>query len=181
MSDLRIKLEHILGLEHTQDSERMVLQLVSSYPEAFVESVPIRSEKKQVFNCFMYALSLVDRVEPNVIKLEDGSLKFIVNSTFFRKLIGTGVLIEASAHQLEPKDLVVYYNGQEKMHVALYLAPNLVESKWGPGPLFRHGLWDVPESYGDKLRYFKRPEQSKVDALLGQELPGVQLAPHEPL
>ncbi len=84
---------------------------------------------------------------------------------------------ETSIDQLEPNDLVVYYTGQQKVHVGRYVAPNLVESKWGLGPLFRHGLWDVPKSYGDALKYFKAPEQAEVDALIKRELPLLQLAP----
>ena len=87
---------------------------------------------------------------------------------------------ETSIDQLEPNDLVVYYKGQQKVHVGRYIAPNLVESKWGLGPLFRHGLWDVPKSYGEALKYFKPPEQAKVDAFIKRELPLVQLAPLEP-
>ena len=61
----------------------------------------------------------------------------------------------------------------------LYMAPNLVLSKWGVGPLFRHALWDVPKSYGDALRYFKQPDQAKVDAFIKRELPLVHLSPVE--
>jgi len=43
--------------------------------------------------------------------------------------------------------------------------------------LFRHGLWDVPKSYGDALKYFKPPEQAKMDAFVKRVLPFVQLAP----
>jgi hypothetical protein len=43
--------------------------------------------------------------------------------------------------------------------------------------LFRHALWDVPKSYGDALRYFKQPDQAKVDAFIKRELPLVHLSP----
>jgi hypothetical protein len=35
----------------------------------------------------------------------------------------------------------------------------------------------VPKSYGDALKYFKPPEQAKMDAFVKRELPFVQLAP----
>jgi hypothetical protein len=42
-----------------------------------------------------------------------------MNSKLFRQLEEAGILSEISLDQLEPNDLVVYYNGQEKTHVGL--------------------------------------------------------------
>ena len=177
----RQRLQNILTEEQSNLHETKIVQLASRFPGAFIKPVHFSSQKLQGFNCFMHVLNLVDRVEPNVFKQDDKKFGFLINSSFFRKLYDADIVSKASIDQLEPNDLVVYYMGQQKMHVGRYIAPNLVESKWGIGPLFRHGLWDVPKSYGETLKYFKPPEQAKVDAFIKQELPLVQLAPLEPV
>jgi hypothetical protein len=157
---LRQRLQNIITEEVVRLHETKIVQLASKFDGAFIEPVHRQSEKRLVFNCFMHVLNLIDRVQPNVVKQNENTLRFFVDSVFFRKLYDAGHLSEISMEQLEPKDFVVYYNGQVKTHVGLNVAPNRVESKWGIGPLFRHGLWDVPKSYGDTLRYFKPPEQA---------------------
>lgn len=173
------RLQNIIIEEQVKLHETKVVQLASKCVGAFIKPVRLQSQKHQAFNCFMHVLNLVDRIEPNVFEQDDKKLRFFVDSNLFRKLYESGVLSEISNDQLEPNDLVVYYNGQEKMHAGLYMAPNLVLSKWGVGPLFRHALWDVPKSYGDALRYFKQPDQAKVDAFIKRELPLVHLSPVE--
>ncbi len=174
---LRQRLQNIISEEQGKLHEAKVVQLAFQCHGAFIEPLHFLSQKLQAFNCFMYVLNLVDRVEPNVFAQDDKKTGWFINSSFFTKLCDAGIVSETSIDQLEPNDLVVYYNGQQKVHVGRYVAPNLVESKWGLGPLFRHGLWDVPKSYGDALKYFKAPEQAEVDALIKRELPLLQLAP----
>ena len=176
----RKRLQNIIMEEKVKLHETKVVQLASRFPRVFIEAMPQLSQKDQAFNCFMYVLNLVDRVEPNMFRQDNNTLRFFIDSSFFRKLYDASILSETNIHQFVPNDLVVYYNGQRKMHVGRYVEPTLVESKWGFGPLFRHGLWDVPKSYGDALKYFKPPEQANVDAFIKQELPLVKLAPLEP-
>ena len=178
---LRQRLYNVLTEEKGKLHETKIVQLASRFPRALIEAMPQLSQKDRAFNCFMHVLNLVDRVEPNVFRQDDKTLNFFIDSSFFRKLYDADIVSKTSIELLEPNDLVVYYKGQQKMHVGRYIAPNLVESKWGIGPLFRHGLWDVPKSYGETLKYFKPPEQVKVDAFIKQELPLVQLAPLEPV
>jgi len=54
---------------------------------------------------------------------------WFINSSLFTELCDAGTISDASIDQLEPNDLVVYYKGQQKVHVGRYIAPNLVESK----------------------------------------------------
>jgi hypothetical protein len=138
-----LRLYNVLTEEKGKLHETKIVQLAPRFPRAFIKPVHFSSQKLQAFNCFMHVLNLVDRVEPNVFRQDDKTLNFFIDSSFFRKLYDADVVSKTSIYQLEPNDLVVYYNGQQKMHVGRNIAPNLVESKWGIGPLFRHGLWDV--------------------------------------
>jgi len=42
------------------------------------------------------------------------------------------------------------------MHAGLAQTNLRVISKWGIGHLYEHELWDVPESYGTSIRFFKQ-------------------------
>lgn len=42
------------------------------------------------------------------------------------------------------------------MHAGLALDEQRVISKWGRGHLYEHELWEVPESYGICIRFFKQ-------------------------
>lgn len=169
---LRQQLEDIITREPVRVHAERIAQLAASHPLARLQQVStMPSAKGHAYNCFMHALHLVDRVEPNVTKLPNGDIRFLVDSVFFRQLYEAGLMTETTAAELQPLDLVVYYFDGEKRHVGQYIEPDVVESKWGIGPLLRHGTWDVPHSYGEKLRFFKPPQQEAVDAFVRQQLP----------
>jgi hypothetical protein len=174
----RKQLEQVITEKPVRLHAELLGQLATSHPQALLERVSTKpSAKCHAYNCFMHVLHLVDRVEPNVMRLPNGDIRFLVDSVFFRQLYETGILTETTESELQPLDLIVYYCDGEKRHVGQYMAPNVVESKWGVGPLLRHGTWDLPLSYGDQLRYFKPPSQEDVDAFVRQQLPLVHLAP----
>lgn len=60
----------------------------------------------------------------------------------------------------EPKkgDLVCYYKDyflNHPVHYGIYDSPNLVESKWGQGPVFKHPPFYVGSLYGNFIRYYR--------------------------
>ncbi len=57
--------------------------------------------------------------------------------------------------QPEKGDIAVYYSGSTPVHYGIYLAKDLIESKWGPDPVFRHPYFDVPSCYGNQIKFFK--------------------------
>lgn len=101
------------------------------------------------YNCFSYALRLYDR--PDYQKLVDGTKerpKALVDSEFVDTLIEEGLL---RLHEGEPAagDIVLYSNEEKRQHAALVVAADgLCRSKWGPGELYEHGVWELPASYG---------------------------------
>lgn len=56
--------------------------------------------------------------------------------------------------------LVVYLYDARAKHIGLLMGPGLVRSKWGPGLVWDHAIWDVPTCYGNEVQAFKsiRPE-----------------------
>lgn len=55
----------------------------------------------------------------------------------------------------EAGDLCVYYRRNKPIHFGIYLAENLIESKWGQENVHRHPYFDVPSCYDSRLKFFK--------------------------
>jgi len=48
--------------------------------------------------------------------------------------------------------LAIYFRGDIPSHFGK-IHGDKIRSKWGNGPVWNHGLWEVPHSYGDRIRY----------------------------
>jgi hypothetical protein len=59
-------------------------------------------------------------------------------------------------------DLVCYFSGPEWRHVGVTAGSERVMSKWGTYPLYEHGLAEVSEEYGDRVRFYRRPSSSEA-------------------
>jgi hypothetical protein len=53
--------------------------------------------------------------------------------------------------------LALYFSDGIWRHAGFVTDANRIKSKWGTFPLYDHDFWEVPISYGDELRFFKRP------------------------
>lgn len=52
--------------------------------------------------------------------------------------------------------LVLYFDDRRWKHIGELVGSDRVCSKWGAGfPVYEHDLWDVPASYGHRVRYFE--------------------------
>jgi len=71
------------------------------------------------------------------------------------------LLQEVGPEQAEEGDHVLYF-GQQLEHAGKVCA-GMVESKWGKGHLWQHGVYEVPQRYGDIVRFFR--QVSREDAI----------------
>lgn len=59
----------------------------------------------------------------------------------------------------EKNDIIAYYLEGSKMpiikHTGRYLGGGRVISKWTKGPIFEHGVFNVPSTYGDVVRFYR--------------------------
>lgn len=103
------------------------------------------------YNCFIYALGLSD--DTALIKDCGG----FIYDTFFQKLLDEGVLEYTDNPQ--KGDYILYRDLKNYpdmiTHVGIVDDGDLIISKWAWGPLFRHKIFDVPESYGNDISYVK--------------------------
>lgn len=102
------------------------------------------------YNCFAFVLHLEHHPE-----LSQPYNVGYIYSPFIKKLIEAGELVRTD----NPKqgDIILYNTTEgetEYTHAGFVTEDGLILSKWSGGPLFKHGIFDVPTFYGDHVTYF---------------------------
>lgn len=106
------------------------------------------------YTCLMHVFDFAEKSNYIAIATYPG-VNVFADAEFAQWLIDKGHLTETSEAQAMPGDLVMYFNGCDFKHVGILQAGTRVISKWGEGHLYEHALWEVPESYGTNVRYFR--------------------------
>jgi len=118
-------------------------------------------EQNDNHNCFIYALGLAD--EKDIIKDCHG----FIYDTFFQKLLDIDILEYTKKPQRG--DYVLYRDIKNYpnmiTHIGIVENENTIVSKWAWGPLIRHKIFDVPESYGSDISYVKSISKEKAKDL----------------
>lgn len=58
---------------------------------------------------------------------------------------------------ITPRALALYFSDKIWRHAGFAISVDRITSKWGTFPVYDHHLWEAPISYGNDLRFFKRP------------------------
>ncbi len=78
-----------------------------------------------------------------------------------RDLLGSGnsTMLQQYYTQVsdpQPGDLAVYsISPKDRVHFGIYLAPDLIESKWGRGRVYRHPFFYVHPNFGDTITFYR--------------------------
>jgi hypothetical protein len=143
--------------------------------------------EKHSVNCFAYALGF-DKSERYMsiatnIENKITGAGYFASSSFIQYLLEKKVLKEINT---QTKDcLVIYFDNKEPKHAGLVKQDSLtesyyIESKWGTfSALFSHELWDVPKSYGNKIKYYVSPSLEKVEEYFTNYCIELQKLEHE--
>lgn len=107
------------------------------------------------YTCVVHSFELV-RDPLYVSVAEFGLGRIFAGSEFIHYLLDQRLLSECQCDSVFSGDLVMYFQNKSFKHIGLMLEKNRVLSKWGTGHLYDHLTWEVPISYGDKVRYFKK-------------------------
>jgi hypothetical protein len=123
--------------------------------------LPDGRERMARFNCFAYALGLWDHAD--YIRLVDAKNdSTVINSCTISEMLSEGALVEIDPNYTKANDMVVYFDNGRVTHAAVVGDMGAVRSKWGANEVHEHAVWDVPASYGDVVRYFRRPAPETV-------------------
>jgi hypothetical protein len=101
------------------------------------------------YNCFIHVLGLSKDQQ----YLGEGNFAFQNLEKLFQDFITRGEL--KRLEESEVGALVVYRTGDGHIsHVGLIQENGKVISKWSWGPLLEHGVFDVPDHYGDTVEFY---------------------------
>ena len=147
MRDLRDELEIIVngGRYFIAEQPAAVAELFSKIPHSIRHVV---EQSAQPYNCFMYALRLLDHERVYAILQDDanrnGWADIKVGPKFVARLIDRGILVEDVEGEI-----VIYFRGNIPVHAGIN-DKGRITSKWGIGNLWVHEMWEAPRSYGDR-------------------------------
>jgi hypothetical protein len=151
---LRKQLQEMTEVEDVTRHPALLAEITRNCPNtiALLESAyPLKR-----YTCAMHVFDFTEKPEYVAIAAR-GFNRVFAGGAFVHGLIDKGLLDEVAPAEAREGDLVVYFNDEARFkHAGLSLGNNRVMSKWGTGHLFEHDLFEVPESYGTKVRFFKK-------------------------
>jgi len=108
-------------------------------------------------NCHAYALGLWQLEQFRVLIkkpfMKKKTRKNIIGARFMNMLIAKNILMLRD--RVEGCIVVYSTSDGEIKHSGILREIDLVESKWGDLPVFRHYVHHVPESYGNIIHYYE--------------------------
>lgn len=108
------------------------------------------------YNCFIYVLGF----QKDQRYLGEANFAFQNLAKLFQALINSGEL--KRIEEPEVGALVVYRTSDNHIsHVGLVEEDGKIISKWSWGPLLEHGVFDVPDHYGDIVEFYTGLESAR--------------------
>ena len=169
ISELRHRLQAITDTAAQQgmsfdELEQMIAGLASTHPHA----IRRLSDEARGYRCFVHALELVGSRKYQLIAGADadaGRETFFAGSEFARFVVESGTLVQISGDEALPGEAVIYFDDQgvPKHAGKIVSEEKRIKSKWGGGLFLEHGLWEVPESYGNAVRFYRRLRAEKAE------------------
>jgi len=151
---LRRRLQEMTEVEDVERHPALLGDVTRDCPNTIVvleSSYPLRR-----YTCAMHIFDFAEKPEYVAIA-ERGFNRVFAGGTFVHWLLDRGLLEEMAEADAREGDLVIYFNDEGRFkHAGLKLGKDRVVSKWGTGRLYEHGLFEVPESYGTTVRFFRR-------------------------
>jgi hypothetical protein len=164
---LRVALDRITKI-HIQTVFQYGFDKLQEQYRHTIRIIPADREWLNTFNCYAFALGIVDRERYKILfEMHDKKIA-LANSRFISLLLAQGELVETGPQKPEIDNLVLYFRGSHVTHAGVVITddPAMIRSKWGAGELYEHGLWEVPCSYGDGVKFIRAPLPERIMELL---------------
>jgi len=107
------------------------------------------------YTCAMDAFYLVDDSLYESIATYPKFSSTFAGSEFVHFLLDKKKLQEVHLADIQEGDFIIYFHNDKFTHIGRVISNNRLQSKWGTGEIYQHDVWEVPISYGDKVRYFR--------------------------
>jgi hypothetical protein len=151
---LRGRLQAMTEAQSKSEYLAMLAAVARDFPNAIVlldSPYPI-----QRYTCLMHVFEFTEKPEYAAMASRGFNVVF-AGPTFAHWLLEKQLLTEVGEAEVREGDLIFYFNEEGRMkHAGLSRGVDRVESKWGKGGLFQHGLVEIPSSYGTTRRFFRK-------------------------
>jgi len=151
---LRGKLEEVFEARDWSEYLALLAAATRDFPNgiALLDS-PYPIER---YTCVVHVFEFTEKLEFVAIASR-GFNVIIAGPKFVQWLLEKGLLTEVGEAEAREGDMIIYFDEESQIkHAGLRRGNGRVESKWGKGGLFQHGLFEVPASYGTTVRFFRR-------------------------
>jgi hypothetical protein len=158
-SAINKSLEEIIKQDVSQH-ERLFneLQLMIPHTIEIIPSNEYNELKISEFMCFEYVFDLSNvGLYENILKCQEKTWRINpvgADKRFFFYLYRNNKIKEISLNNVKDGDWIIYYNNDAPAHAGK-ITKNRVTSKWGKGLLLEHEINEVPEQYGNTVRFFR--------------------------
>lgn len=139
-------------------------ELQKLYPHTIVKSNKVATAPFVL--CLPYALGL-----PAIVKAKLGTTYTDVMLGKNLKIVGVPFAEWLMGGRLEPISqpkvgcIIFYFESAMWRHAGRLVGTDVVNSQWGVFPAYEHGVWEVPLSYGEEIRYYNMPSENEVARL----------------
>jgi hypothetical protein len=156
---LRRKLENITKNNSVDQQPRLIEALRKEIPHTIqiaVSELPIEK-----YTCIPYAFDLSNNPDYSEIS-KLGMGRVFASMDFVGYLLNKKSLAEKCQNGVTTNDIVLYFAQDNVMHAGKVVNIDRLISKWGIGNLYEHDLYEVPESYGNEVRFFRMLDKHKA-------------------
>jgi hypothetical protein len=124
----------------------------------------------ETFNCYASALGIVEYPRYQaLVRVHKKSA--LTNSAFVSELLLHDELREIGVSAAKAGTIVLYFADDIVTHGGVIISGNgRIRSKWGPSELYEHDLWEIPGSYGDRVKFFAAPDPERIIDLLEEHV-----------
>jgi hypothetical protein len=107
------------------------------------------------YTCVMHVVDFAEKPDYAAIATS-GLGKIFAAGDFVHRLLDHQLLTEVTQSEAREGDIALYFGEAGRFkHAGRMLENGRVVSKWGIGHLYEHEVLEVPESYGNILRFFR--------------------------
>lgn len=108
------------------------------------------------YTCGVHAFHLLG--DPTYFEIANVGLGRTFAGARFITFLLENRLLTPRQSSILPGDLILYFEDGVFRHVGRMTTATRVLSKWGTGWLYEHGVWEVPQTYGEDSQYFAGPD-----------------------
>ncbi len=157
--------------QEVSEHDRLLKNLRSKFQHSIIKSFLNDTDRLAVndFNCFEHALGLIYSEEyKNVLEHQKGwKIRPVgADKDFLLFMLWNKYLNEIDSLDVQDGDIIVYFNSDVPTHAGNMLRER-VKSKWGKGLLLEHEIYEVPELYGEEVKFYKYiPFEDCIEAFI---------------